>query len=115
MQTRVRFVEDESKALTILEIRTPLKHPLSQDIERRLKRLAIQVVHSETRMASGGVEQTLHVAELDGKPLTQKRRLELQTLLLSRASPSETPPAPIAAASSTENANAESDAGSTTD
>jgi hypothetical protein len=94
MQTRMRFVEDGARALTVLEIRAPLQHPLVVHIERRLKRLGVQVVHSDVRMQRAGVELTLHVSEFSGGPLSPRRRLELQTALLSQASPSETPPAP---------------------
>lgn len=92
METRVRFLEDCQKSLTVLEIQAPLRHPLTEDIERRLRRLGVQVVHSESRMARSGTRLTLQVAEASGAPLSQRRRLEVQTFLLSRASPSDTPP-----------------------
>lgn len=94
METRVRFVEGGQKTLTVLEISTPLRHPLTEHLDRRLKRLGVLVVHSENRTSKQRMSLTLHLSEIDGAPLSQGRRLELQTLLLAGASPSDTPPPP---------------------
>jgi UTP:GlnB (protein PII) uridylyltransferase len=96
METRVRFLEGSNNALTVLEISAPHRHPLAENIEQRLRRLRVQVVHSESRMMGPKTSLTLHLSELDGGPLSQTRRLELQALMLANASPSETPP-PLAA------------------
>jgi hypothetical protein len=92
METRVRFVEGGQKTYTVLEITTPARHPLTESLDRRLKRLGVQVVHSENRESRNKVSLVLHLSEFDGTPLSQRRRLELQTLLLANASPSSTPP-----------------------
>jgi hypothetical protein len=94
METRVRFLEGGQKTLTVLEISTPLRHPLTENLDRRLKRLGVHVVYSENRTNGQRHSLTLHLAEFNGSPLTQGRRLELQTLLLAGASPSDTPPPP---------------------
>lgn len=94
METRVRFVEGGQKTLTVLEISTPLRHPLTENLDRRLKRLGVAVVHSEHRASGQRMSLTLHLSEHNGSPLSQLRRLELQTLLLASASPSDTPPPP---------------------
>jgi hypothetical protein len=94
METRVRFVEGGQKTLTVLEISTPLRHPLTEHLDRRLKRLGVHVVHSENRTVGQRFSLTLHLSEDNGAPLSQGRRLELQTLLLAAASPSDAPPPP---------------------
>jgi hypothetical protein len=92
METRVRFLDGSDKTLTVLEITTPHRHPLAENIEGRLKRLRVQVVHSEARLVGPKTSLTLHLSELDGSALSQGRRLELQALMLANASPSDTPP-----------------------
>lgn len=92
METRVRFVESGDRTHTVLEITTPARHPLTDSLDRRLRRLGVQVVHSENRESRNKVWLVLHLSEFDGTALSQRRRLELQTLLLANASPSSTPP-----------------------
>ena len=91
METRVRFLEGGHRALTVLEISAPERHPLAENIERRLRRLRVQVVHSESRSSGQKRSLTLHLSEFDGAPLSHSRRLELQAHMLAKASPSDAP------------------------
>lgn len=106
MQTRVCFVEDGTRRLTVLELRAPRRHPLTQNLDVRFRKLGITIVHAESRMINDDVEMRLHVAEFNGSPLSPRRRLELQTLLLSSACPSEIPPPTVAKASADRSAEA---------
>lgn len=92
METRVRFLEGSHNGATVLEISAPHRHPLAENIEHRLRRLRVQVVHSESRVVGKNTAVTLHLCEFDGGPLSRGRRLELQALMLASASPSDTPP-----------------------
>lgn len=97
--TRVRFIEDEEGALTTLEIETEDRSGLLLSLARALYAQQVQIVRSEVKTVGRHVIDRFKVADLDGSPVQNGRRLEIQVAVLSAAEPakrlmSSNPPPP---------------------
>lgn len=87
--TRVRFIEDESGVLTTLEIETEDRSGLLLSISRALFAQRVQIVRSEVRTLGRRVVDRFKIAEFDGSPVGELRRLEIQVGVLSAAEPAK--------------------------
>lgn len=87
--TRVRFLEDDSGALSTLEIETENRAGLLLAVSRALYAQQVQVVRSEVHTIGDRVVDRFRVAELDGSPVAPERRLEIQVAVLSAAEPAK--------------------------
>lgn len=100
--TRVRFIEDEEGALSTLEVETGDRSGLLLTLTRSLSVLRVTIVHSEVRTRRGRVYDRFTVAESNGTPISEARRLELQVHVLAaiedpaRQAGATTPNAPSA-------------------
>jgi UTP:GlnB (protein PII) uridylyltransferase len=87
--TRVRFIEDDSGTLTTLEIETEDRSGLLLSISRALFAQRVQIVRSEVRTVNRRVIDRFKIAEFDGSPVGELRRLEIQVAVLSAAEPAK--------------------------
>lgn len=81
--TTVRFHEDKSGALTVLELETDDRSGLLWAITRALYCQKVQIVGSKIRTEGGRVFDRFTLVELDGSPIRSARRLTIQVEILS--------------------------------
>jgi hypothetical protein len=84
MRSKVRFIESGGK-LAVLEIEAALEHPLSHSLPRTLDELGMMIVARQTRRRARRAVQRVQIAEADGSLLSEQRRLELQSVLVTSA------------------------------
>lgn len=87
--TKVRFVESDSGVLSLLEVETSRQKALFPKIAASLFMLRVQIVRAESRLSRGSRVERLSVVELDGAPITPRRRLQIQDEILSAIDGSE--------------------------
>jgi [protein-PII] uridylyltransferase len=87
--SHVRFLEDKSGALSTLELETDDRAGLLLALSRALFAQKVQIVHSEVRTENGRVVDRFQIAELNGEPVGEARRLEIQVAVLSAAEPAK--------------------------
>lgn len=90
--TKVRFVESESGVLSLLEVETSRRRALFPKIAASLFVLRVQIVRAESRVSRGSRVERLSVVELDGAPISARRRLEIQDEILATIDSSEVLP-----------------------
>lgn len=90
--TKVRFVESESGVLSLLEIETTRRRALFPKIAAALFVLRVQIVRAESRVSRCSRVERLAVVELDGAPIGERRRLAIQSEILSAIDSSEVAP-----------------------
>lgn len=81
--TTVRFLEDASGLLSVLEVETDDRSGLLSAITRALYEQKVQIVSSRVRTQEGRVHDSFTITELDGRPIAPERRLHIQVALLS--------------------------------
>jgi len=81
--TAVRFVEDDRGALEILEVETSDRFGLLWDISRALSACELQILASEIHTQGNRVTDRFTVIEKSEIPISDERRLEIQTAVLS--------------------------------
>jgi [protein-PII] uridylyltransferase len=81
--TTVRFLEDESGALTVLEVETDDRSGLLWTITRALYRQNVQIVGSKIRTEASRVYDRFTIVELDGSLISGERRLTIQVEVMS--------------------------------
>lgn len=81
--TRVRFIEDEGGALCTLEVETDDRSGLLFTLARALSNERVTVVQSEVNTVDSRVRDRFTLAEDDGAPITEGRRLHLQVAVIS--------------------------------
>lgn len=95
----VRFIEDANGALATLEVETEDRSGLLLSLSRSLHAQKVQIVRSEVRTKQGRVFDRFVITELDGRPVSAGRRLEIQVAVLSAAEPAKrltsAPPPPV--------------------
>lgn len=95
----VRFIEDKNGALSILEVETEDRSGLLLSLTRALHAQNVQILRSEVRTTGSRVFDRFVIAEPDGSPVSDLRRLEIQVSILSAAEPAKrlasTPPSPL--------------------
>lgn len=95
----VRFIEDKNGALSILEVETEDRSGLLLSLSRALHAQNVQILRSEVRTTGSRVFDRFVIAEPDGSPVSDVRRLEIQVAILSAAEPAKRlasgPPPPL--------------------
>jgi [protein-PII] uridylyltransferase len=85
--TRVRFIEDKSGGLSVLEVETGDRSGLLWLLSRALFERNVQIITSQVSTKGGRVFDRFTVVELDGSPIGDTRRLEIQVAVLSAIEP----------------------------
>jgi hypothetical protein len=86
MKVRARFIEGRSGGLGVLEVTTPLDHPLGQRVPRLATKLGLHIAHSEQQRGEQRWVQRWVLTELDGRAIDDQRRAQVQALLLEEMS-----------------------------
>jgi len=86
MKVRVRFIEGRSGSLGVLEVTSSLEHPLGQRVPRLATKLGLHIAHSEQQRGDQRLVQRWVLTELDGRPIDDRRRSQIQALLLEEMS-----------------------------
>jgi UTP:GlnB (protein PII) uridylyltransferase len=81
--TRVRFIEDDDGALCTLEVETDDRSGLLLTLARALSSQQVSVERSEVRTLASRVLDRFTLAEQDGSPITESRRLHIQVAVIS--------------------------------
>ncbi len=87
IETRVRFVEDDSGSLGTLEVETGDRSGLLLALARALFQQRVQIVQSSVRTVEDRVQDRFQIVELDGSAITPERRLQIQVAVISALEP----------------------------
>jgi [protein-PII] uridylyltransferase len=83
VDTRVRFIEDDDGALCTLEVETQDRSGLLLALAQALALHQVTILRSEVRTQYSRVFDRFTLAERDGSPISESRRLEIQVTVLS--------------------------------
>lgn len=83
VQANVRFVEDKDGQLSWLEVETDDRGGLLQTLSRALFEQKVQIVSSHVRTNAGRVSDKFAITELDDRPISNERRLQIQVAVLA--------------------------------
>lgn len=86
-ETTVRFIEGEDGLLNVLEVETDDHSGLLFVLSRALFELEVQITSSQVRTSGKRVFDRFTLVELDGSPIGDERRLEIQVAVLSAIEP----------------------------
>jgi UTP:GlnB (protein PII) uridylyltransferase len=86
-ETVVRFIEGEDGAFGTLEVETFDRSGLLLSLSQALFAQRVQIVGSQVKTRGGRVYDRFHIVELDNKPISPARRLEIQVAILSAIDP----------------------------
>ncbi|MEY4550289.1 MAG: hypothetical protein RL685_6484 [Pseudomonadota bacterium] len=81
--TRVRFIEGDDGALCTLEVETDDRSGLLLTLARALSQQKVSVERSEVRTLAKRVSDRFTLAEQDGTPISEGRRLNIQVAVIS--------------------------------
>jgi len=81
--TRVRFIEDDDGALCTLEVETDDRSGLLFTLARALSNQQVSVERSEVSTVNARVLDRFTLAEQDGTPISEARRLHIQVAVIS--------------------------------
>jgi UTP:GlnB (protein PII) uridylyltransferase len=81
--TRVRFIEDDDGALCTLEVETDDRSGLLFTLARALSNQKVSVERSEVSTVNARVFDRFTLAEQDGSPISESRRLHIQVAVIS--------------------------------
>jgi UTP:GlnB (protein PII) uridylyltransferase len=81
--TRVRFIEDDDGALCTLEVETDDRSGLLFTLARALSNQEVSVERSEVSTVNSRVFDRFTLAEQDGSPISEARRLHIQVAVIS--------------------------------
>lgn len=81
--TRVRFIEGDDGALCTLEVETDDRSGLLLTLARALSNQKVSVERSEVRTLASRVLDRFTLAEQDGSPISESRRLNIQVAVIS--------------------------------
>jgi [protein-PII] uridylyltransferase len=81
--TRVRFIEDGDGALCTLEVETDDRSGLLFTLARALSNQRVSVERSEVSTVNSRVFDRFTLAEHDGSPISEARRLHIQVAVIS--------------------------------
>lgn len=87
--TTVRFLEDESGSLSVLEVETNDRSGLLWALTRALHRENVQIVSSKIKTNGGRVQDRFVICETDGSPIRPERRLVIQVAVLTALAPQD--------------------------
>lgn len=91
--TRVRFIEDKTGGLATLEVETGDRSGLLSTLTRALFEHRVQITSSQVTTRNGRVFDRFTIVEIDGSPINDVRRLELQVAVLGAIEPARRKPA----------------------
>lgn len=97
--TRVRFIEDSDGGLGTLEVETGDRSGLLWSLSRALFEHRVQIITSQVRTREGRVFDRFEIVEIDGSPINETRRLEIQVAVLGAIEPARRRPSQPAALS----------------
>jgi len=80
---RVRFHRDADAELLVLEVDLPTKRQAGTALDGVVRDLKLRVVHSELEASLTRRVRRLYLSERDGSPVSEARRLEIQTRVLA--------------------------------
>ena len=80
--TRVRFVETESRILSRLDVSALAQPRLLRALTDALFNLRVQLVRYETRVSGERVRAQLYIVEFDGAPISPRRRSAVQAAVM---------------------------------
>jgi [protein-PII] uridylyltransferase len=86
-ETVVRFIEGEDGTFATLEVETFDRSGLLLSLSQALFSQRVQIVGSQVKTRGGRVYDRFHIVELDNKPISPARRLEIQVAILSAIDP----------------------------
>jgi [protein-PII] uridylyltransferase len=86
-ETVVRFIEGEDGSFGTLEVETFDRSGLLLSLSQALFAQRVQIVGSQVKTRGGRVYDRFHIVELDNKPISPARRLEIQVAILSAIDP----------------------------
>ncbi len=86
-ETTVRFIEGDDGLLNVLEVETDDRSGLLYLLSRALFELQVQITTSQVRTTGKRVYDRFTLLELDGSPIDDSRRLEIQVAVLSAIEP----------------------------
>ena len=86
-ETTVRFMEGDGGLLNVLEVETDDRSGLLLVLSRALFELQVQITTSQVRTSGKRVFDRFTLLELDGSPIDDSRRLEIQVAVLSAIEP----------------------------
>jgi [protein-PII] uridylyltransferase len=86
-ETVVRFIEGDDGNFTTLEVETYDRSGLLLALSQALFGQRVQIVGSQVKTRGGRVFDRFHIVELDHKPISPSRRLEIQVAVLSAIDP----------------------------
>ena len=86
-ETVVRFIEGEDGTFATLEVETFDRSGLLLALSQALFSQRVQIVGSQVKTRGGRVFDRFHIVELDNKPISPTRRLEIQVAILSAIDP----------------------------
>lgn len=81
--TRVRFLEDDEGALSVLEVETGNRSGLLLALARAFAAQEVTILRSEVRTDAARVLDRFTLVELNGDPISEERRLQVQVAVLS--------------------------------
>jgi [protein-PII] uridylyltransferase len=86
-ETVVRFLEGEDGTFATLEVETFDRSGLLLALSQALFAQRVQIVGSQVKTRGGRVFDRFHIVELDNKPISPARRLDIQVAVLSAIDP----------------------------
>lgn len=86
-ETVVRFIEGQDGTFATLEVETFDRSGLLLALSQALFAQRVQIVGSQVKTRGGRVFDRFHIVELDNKPISPSRRLEIQVAVLSAIDP----------------------------
>lgn len=93
MKVKIRFIEGRLGGLAVLEVATPVDHPLLRRVPLLVEQLGLKVGHQEQQRGDQRVVYRWLLTESDGSALDDERRNQVQALLLEEIG-STRPPSP---------------------
>lgn len=92
MKVKVRFIEGRLGGLGVLEVATPVEHPLAERVTQLVDELGLRIAHREQQRGDQRIVQRWVLTEADGGPLDDERRNQIQALLLEEIGSNRPPP-----------------------
>jgi len=86
-ETVVRFIEGQDGTFATLEVETFDRSGLLLALSQALFSQRVQIVGSQVKTRGNRVFDRFHIVELDNKPISPARRLEIQVAILSAIDP----------------------------
>jgi [protein-PII] uridylyltransferase len=86
-ETVVRFIEGEDGTFSTLEVETYDRSGLLLALSQALFGQRVQIIGSQVKTRNGRVYDRFHITELNSKPISPARRLEIQVAILSALDP----------------------------